>query len=1050
MLHRKSTLGGWIAAMLAGALMVLHFPSLVSAQELLNKAGQPEILQPGVLNTPSPLKADFEYNTGGTIDFVPTLGGSATGWAEWMITTVHNDTGHRLRLTEFGFPCCGPPTGPYGWLVWRSVGGLYPPMGDPAAADYHGPFTPLDSNPATNPPTVYTYVNVSAQNIVIPNGSYFCFGYDVTGFGGQTSYNGVLTWGWYGGVWDPDQPYNRTAVLQVKANFLPRTWHVPGDLPTIATALEAAAVGDTIQLADGIYHEHNLTMTSGVVLRGNLEDPGMVVISGSNEGMILYGDDLDDSTIIEGIKFTQGFAGQGGAIYLHTSVPTIQHCLFVQNNAISDGGAIACEDASPTLIECTFAYNNAGQYGGAIYVVTPAKGADGKNSYPTLFNCTFYSNGASTGGAAIFAYYASYPDLHNCILAYGSVGASAACGSGAYITLSCCDVYGNYGGDYVGCLAGQLGVSGNISADPLFADVEMFDFTLLSDSPCAPANNPGCGLIGAWPAAPSYLIIDDGSGDFPTVQQAVDSAPEYSTIELADGTFTGAQNVDIDFGGKNLIVRSQNDNPYTCIIDCGGSSGNPHRAFRFHSGEGTASHVRGIAIVGGQATGTKTSGGGGILVEGGSAPVLENLLLVGNAADSGGGGLHVGISSAASVTGCTFVANSSSSGGGGLHCEPASSAELTRCTFAYNSSPDACIYLDNSATLVAENTIVSFTTGGGVAVECVGSASATLNCCDIYGNEGGDWVGCIAGQYGTSGNIAGDPLFCDPFGFNYLLNSDSPCSPYVSSCGRIGAWDIGCAGSDDIIGFYTTHDVSGTTRLEVEPLVPFTVYLCIRNPSAMAGVRGWEAGIYGSANLSITDWSLQGSGTWIGEPPGDVSVGLSTPLPWSEVVWLATMQCIKTDTDPAYLYIYPHTTSSCTPPAPCYVAGDVVGEIIPLVVSSGSYELPVFTAAPDLSGAPGPELSRPFALQPCYPNPFNPTTTITYDLPRTVDVSLKVFDLAGRLVRILVDETAVAAGRHTVEWDGRDDRGRSVAAGVYLARLEAGEFSQVRRMALVK
>jgi predicted outer membrane repeat protein len=1050
MMHSKATLGGWLAAMLVSALMVLALPVLVTAQELLNKAGQPEILRPGALNTPSPLKADFEYNTGGVIDFVPTLGGSATGWAEWMIATVRNDTGHRLRLTEFGFPCCGPPTGPYGWMVWRSVGGLYPPAGDPTTADRHGAFTPADPNPSTNPPTVYTYVDVVAQNIVIPIGSYFCFGYDVTGYGGLTSFNGVQTWGWYGGAWDPDQTYGRTAVLQVKANYLSRTWHVPGDLPTIANALEVSAAGDTIQVADGTYSEHNLTMTAGVVLRGNLEDPSMVVISGSNEGMILYGNNLDDSTIIEGITFTQGFAGQGGAMYLHASFPTVQHCFFTQNNAISDGGAIACEDASPTLIECTFAHNDAGQFGGAVYVVTPAKGTDGKNSYPNLFNCTFYANGAPAGGAAVFAYYAAYPELNNCILAFGSAGGAAACSSGAYISLSCCDVYGNSGGDYVGCLAGQLGVNGNISADPLFANVEMLDFTLLSDSPCAPANNPGCGLIGAWPAAPSYLVVDDGSGDFPTVQQAVDSAPEYSTIELADGTFTGAQNVDIDFGGKNLIVRSLNGNPYTCVIDCGGTPNNPHRAFWFHSGEGTESRVQGIAIVGGYAIGTRAAGGGGIRVGGGSSPVFENLILAGNAASSGGGGLHVGIYSSAFVTGCTFVANSSSSGGGGLHCEPASNVELSRCTFAYNSSPDACIYIDDSASFVAGNTIVSFTTGGGAGVECVGAAVAILSCCDVYGNDGGDWVGCIAAQYGVDGNIAGDPLFCDPLDYNYLLNSDSPCSPYVSSCGRIGAWDIGCAGSDDVIGFYTASDVSGATSLQVDPLVPFTVYLCVRNPSAPAGIRGWEAGIYNSANLTITDWSVRGSGVWFGEPPGDVSVGLSVPLPWGDSVWLATMQCVKIDADPAYLYIYPHTNSSCSPPAPCYVAGDVFGEIIPLVVSSGSYELPVFAAVPDLSGAPGPELPRQFALQPCYPNPFNPTTTIAYDLPRPADVSLKIFDLAGRLVRVLVDEPAVAAGRHTVEWNGRDDRGRSVAAGVYLARLKAGDFSQVRRMALVK
>jgi hypothetical protein len=61
-------------------------------------------------------------------------------------------------------------------------------------------------------------------------------------------------------------------------------------------------------------------------------------------------------------------------------------------------------------------------------------------------------------------------------------------------------VYGNAGGDWVGCIADQYGVNGNFSADPLFCDPTHDDFTLAATSPCAPENSPGeCGLIGAWP-----------------------------------------------------------------------------------------------------------------------------------------------------------------------------------------------------------------------------------------------------------------------------------------------------------------------------------------------------------------------------------------------------------------------------------------------------------------------------------------------------------------------------------------------------------------------
>ncbi len=162
---------------------------------------------------------DFEYNSGGSIDIVPTTGGSNDGWGEWFITSVLNDTGYDLMLTEFGFPCCGPATGPYGWVVWTDVGGLVAPSGPASSADYYGEFTPDDPDPGTFPPTDYTYIDVSASSVIIPDGNYFCFGYDNTGTGGQVSYNGVETWAWYGGVWDPDPAWSRTAVLQVMGDF---------------------------------------------------------------------------------------------------------------------------------------------------------------------------------------------------------------------------------------------------------------------------------------------------------------------------------------------------------------------------------------------------------------------------------------------------------------------------------------------------------------------------------------------------------------------------------------------------------------------------------------------------------------------------------------------------------------------------------------------------------------------------------------------------------------------------------------------------------------
>jgi beta-glucanase (GH16 family) len=106
-----------------------------------------------------------------------------------------------------------------------------------------------------------------------------------------------------------------------------------------------------------------------------------------------------------------------------------------------------------------------------------------------------------------------------------------------------------------------------------------------------------------------------------------------------------------------------------------------------------------------------------------------------------------------------------------------------------------------------------------------------------------------------------------------------------------------------------------------------------------------------------------------------------------------------------------------------------------------------------LSGASAvqPDL-RPagYALHPCHPNPFNPATTISYDLPEPAGVRLTIHDLAGRLVRTLAAGTVVGAGRHEAVWNGRDDAGTIMAAGVYFYRLDAAGFSETKRMTLLK
>jgi endonuclease I len=103
-----------------------------------------------------------------------------------------------------------------------------------------------------------------------------------------------------------------------------------------------------------------------------------------------------------------------------------------------------------------------------------------------------------------------------------------------------------------------------------------------------------------------------------------------------------------------------------------------------------------------------------------------------------------------------------------------------------------------------------------------------------------------------------------------------------------------------------------------------------------------------------------------------------------------------------------------------------------------------------VAGVGEPDVARLARLRPNVPNPFGSRTTIAFELSRPAPVSLRIFDVAGRLVRVLSDGGVLAAGGHFVEWNGRDDAGAPVRTGLYLCRLEALGTGDTRRIVLTR
>jgi hypothetical protein len=153
-----------------------------------------------------------------------------------------------------------------------------------------------------------------------------------------------------------------------------------------------------------------------------------------------------------------------------------------------------------------------------------------------------------------------------------------------------------------------------------------------------------------------------------------------------------------------------------------------------------------------------------------------------------------------------------------------------------------------------------------------------------------------------------------------------------------------------------------------------------------------------------------------------------------------------------------------TPNSGSVAPGDVGGFVLQLhpptagvyhgnvVINSNDPQFPVIMVPVDLGTVGiGEEglLPTSFAISGNYPNPFNPTTSIDYQLPQTADVKLEIYNVLGQKVRTLVN-AKMAAGRYQAVWDARNDLGVPVGSGVYIYRFQAGDYKSVQKMVLLK
>jgi len=541
--------------------------------------------------------------------------------------------------------------------------------------------------------------------------------------------------------------------------------------------------------------------------------------------------------------------------------------------------------------------------------------------------------------------------------------------------------------------------------------------------------------------------------DQSTIQEGVSVANPHDTILVADGVYSGAGNVNVDFSGRQIVVLSENG-PEHCTIVCSSYDDvEAGPAFVFQSGEDSSAIVAGFTISGGAHP--QPFNGGGMRFAN-SSPTIRDVVFV----NGGTHGVTICTESSPTLIDCTFKSNIcgcsgcklvptdglSQTGGGALRCVDNSNPLLIGCVFednasdareggalaCYDSSPvlrsclfrgNRSVYYESGGAVFLHNSSPSFdscwfrdngTQLHGGAVCATAASQPVFFACVFSGNSAGYGGGAVyswfsAPQFSFCSFMNNRANLDDCCSYGGAISLDSSVST-VTNCTFVGNSIDTISSNQELVGsvLYSMY-----SRLAV-----------VRSVIAFNGAGGtiWYDDSNGELTLECTDIYGNAGDDWEG------------PIENQELInnnfSADPLFCDHTSGD-----LNLQGNSPCTPPG-----NDCASQI-------GAYGVGCIITGVQVSVESLVPNSTTLAQN--YPNPFNPVTTIEYYLPERSQVILHVYNLLGQEVTTLVDGV-MPAGQNVTVWNGRDSQGDSVASGVYLYRLTANGFVETKKMILMK
>ena len=556
---------------------------------------------------------------------------------------------------------------------------------------------------------------------------------------------------------------------------------------------------------------------------------------------------------------------------------------------------------------------------------------------------------------------------------------------------------------------------------------------------------------------PLHALIIHVPGDSTTIQGGINGAEDGDSVMVAPGIY---YEYDIDYNGKGITVMSRFPEDSAWVASVIVDADSLGRVFHFHTGEDSNSVLKGLTVTGGG------SGGGAGISCSDSSPKVEHCIITKNTALWSGGGISCYLGSP-KIRNCIITENVVISGiGAGINCSR-SSPSITDCTISGNrqldgvgggmncwdSSPviENCIFHGNSALF----------NGGGMYIQ---ESSPTIINSKFTQNN------AIVSYGGGIYSIDSSPMFIScTFNNNIsvakgggLYFRDS--TPVLSDC-TISGNSANAGGGIRCINSPLTMSnslVTGNTANSGGAMDLKNLDHIITNCTISGNIANIEGGAIYCENASL---SINNSIFW-NDSPDEIFV-LSSPsvfVTYSDIQggWAGQGNI---EIDP--LFRNPATTdfhlmaTECgdSLDSPCIDIGDpaLIDSILNCEWGLGTElsDMGAYGGGKALVGIDdqknGNQIPGRFTLNQNYPNPFNPSTTIQYDIPASqssAPVEISIYDLRGRFVRKLLDEKK-EPGTYQVHWDGRNDRGESVASGIYLYTWRAGEERLTRKMTVL-